>query len=169
MRERVVLDVAADVAQRLELRQRGARGAASGGEARRAPPTSARCSCGSASAARALSLKAGDGCTGAHAALADRRLGELAGQHLGHVAHGDLAALARQLAGHVHQAAEIAGEQQVGAGRGDVLGLALDDGVGDVGILDREGAAEAAAHIGIGHLDQLAGLRPSAAAGAAAR
>ena len=75
---------------------------------------------------------------------------ELAGQHLGDVAHCDRAALARQLARHVHQAAEIAGEQHVGAGRRDVLGLLLDDGVGDVGILDAEGAAEAAAHVGVG-------------------
>ena len=55
-----------------------------------------------------------------------------AGQHLGDVAHLDRAALALQLAGHVHQAAEIAGQQRVGAGRRDVGGLLADHGVGDL-------------------------------------
>ena len=120
---------------------------------------SARCSCVSPSAARALSLKAGDvDFMGVIGALADRRIAELAGQHLGHVAHGDFAALAGQLARHVHQAAEVAGQQHVGAGRRDLLRLALDDGVGDLGILDRERAAEAAAHLRIGQLDQLQAL-----------
>ena len=65
------------------------------------------------------------------------------------------AALALQLAGHVHQAAEVAGKQRGRAGRGDRFGLLLDDGVGDVGILDAERAAEAAAHIGVLQFDQL--------------
>ena len=73
-----------------------------------------------------------------------------AGQHLGDMAHLDVGAAARQLAGHVHQAAEIAGEQRRGAGRLDIAGLLVDDGVGDLGIFDREGAAEAAADVGIG-------------------
>ncbi len=42
------------------------------------------------------------------------------GQHLGDVAHPHRAAQALQLARHVEQAAEIAGQQRVGAGRGDI-------------------------------------------------
>ena len=52
-----------------------------------------------------------------------------------------------KLAGHVHQAAEVAGEQQVGAGTLDRLRLLPDDGVGDRRVLDAEGAAEAAADV----------------------
>ena len=55
-----------------------------------------------------------------------------AGQHLGDVAHGDRAALALELAGHVEQAAEIAGEQRVGAGGRDVGRLVADHLVGDL-------------------------------------
>ena len=66
-----------------------------------------------------------------------------------------VATLAGQLARHVHEAAEVACQQHVRAGGGDLLRLTLDDGIGDVGILDREGAAEAAAHVRIGKLDQL--------------
>ena len=36
----------------------------------------------------------------------------------------------------------------------DVLGLGVDDGAGDVAVLDREGAAEAAAHVAVLHLDE---------------
>ena len=38
-----------------------------------------------------------------------------AGQHFGDMAHLDRRALALQLAGHVHEAAEIAGQQRIGA------------------------------------------------------
>ena len=62
---------------------------------------------------------------------------------------------ALQLAGHVHEAAEVAREQRLGPGRGDVRRLRLDDGVGDVGILHAERPAEAAADISAGELDQL--------------
>src|ERR1051325_5749474 len=84
---------------------------------------SAFCSSGSASAALALS-----------------------------VARRDRLAVALQLARHVHQTAEIPGEQHGGAGRRGVRRLLLDDRVGDVRILDAEGAAEPAADVGIAHL-----------------
>ena len=72
-----------------------------------------------------------------------------AGEHFGDVTGYSPAALALQLAGHVHQAAEVAGEQRVRAGRRDVGGLLLDDRIGDVRILDAEGAAETAADVGV--------------------
>ena len=40
----------------------------------------------------------------------------------------------------------------------DVVGLLLDDGVGDLGVLDREGAAKAAADLVLVHLDELQAL-----------
>ena len=52
-----------------------------------------------------------------------------------------------ELARHVHQAAEIAGEQDLGACLLDGGGLLLDDGIGDVRVFDAEGAAEAAADV----------------------
>ncbi len=63
-------------------------------------------------------------------------------------------ALTLQLARHVHQAAEIAGEQGVGAGRDDLVALARDDRVGQFAVFDREGSAEAAADVGLVELDQ---------------
>ena len=54
------------------------------------------------------------------------------GQNLRHVAHRDRPALARKLAGHVHAAAEIAGEHGGRAGRLDLLRLGADDHVGNV-------------------------------------
>jgi hypothetical protein len=50
-----------------------------------------------------------------------------------------------QLARHVHQAAEIASEQRVGAGGGDIASILADHRVRDRRILHAEGAAEAAA------------------------
>src|ERR1700674_818862 len=76
---------------------------------------SARCSCTSTSAALALSLNAGDVMVfmGAHRAA----------KHLAAVAHRDPVALAREFARHVHQAAEVAGQQDVGAGGRNLLRL----------------------------------------------
>ena len=48
--------------------------------------------------------------------LADRRRGDVAGQHLGDMARLHGRAQALEPAGHVHQAAEIARQQQLGAG-----------------------------------------------------
>jgi hypothetical protein len=47
---------------------------------------------------------------------------------------------------------KIAGEQHVGAGCVDVADFLGDDGIGNVGILHAEGAAETAADIRIRHL-----------------
>ena len=61
----------------------------------------------------------------------------------------DRLAAARQLAGHVEQAAEIAGEQRVGAGaRRCRPPCRATMRVGDLRIFDAEGAAEAAADFG---------------------
>ena len=84
-----------------------------------------------------------------------RRLAHLAGEHLGDMAAGDWRALPRQLAGNVHQAAELAGQHQLRLRRFDVRRLCRHHGVGDVGELHREQPAEAAASFGAGHLDQL--------------
>ena len=63
-------------------------------------------------------------------------------------------ARALQLARHVHQAAEIAGEKGVGAGRDDLVALARDDCVGEFAVLDSEGYAEATADVGLVEFDQ---------------
>ncbi len=76
-------------------------------------------------------------------------------------------ALARELSGHVHQAAEIAGEQRIGAPQLRMSRLLLDDGVGDLAVFDRECAAKAAADLVLGHLDELQALSRWRAAGAA--
>ena len=156
MRQRVVLDVARRVAQRLELGQLG------DDLARRRSDDA-----GLDAVQRRLQLRVGER---ALRVLLERRRGAamlmmraascsslapIAGrvrharQHFGDVARLHRLAEPLQLARHVHQAAEIAGEQRVGAGRRDVLGLLGDDGVGDVRIFDAERAAEAAAHIGV--------------------
>src|SRR5579885_3190237 len=64
------------------------------------------------------------------------------------MAHAHAPALALQLAGHVEEAAEIAGEERVGAGGGDIGGLLRQHLVGNLRILDADGAAEAAADLG---------------------
>ncbi len=69
-----------------------------------------------------------------------------------------LAAVALQLARHVHQAAEIARQQNFGLRRLDVLRLLGDNGVRQIGVFDRERAAEAAAGFAILHLDQFEAL-----------
>ncbi len=156
MRQRVVLDVAALVAQGLELGQAGARGASTRGQSARhlrQRPLQLRVQQGRTGIA--LERRRGEG---AHGAPTNWRVAQFARQHLGHVARGDFPPLARQLARHVHQAAQIAGKQHVRAGFRDMPCLALDDGVGDLGVLDREGAAEAAAHVGIDELHELQAL-----------
>ena len=131
---------------------------------------SARCSCASPSAARALSLKAGEvdfmGVMGARRSP-DRRARRPAprprgGRQLLRPWRDSLPAM------FIRQPRSPASSDVRARGR-DLLRLALDDGVGDVGILDREGAAEAAAHVRVGQLDQLQALDRAQAAGAAAR
>lgn len=70
-----------------------------------------------------------------------------AGQHLGRMEGAHARALALELAGHVHQATEVATEQQARAAAVDRAGLLADDRVRDRRVLDAEGAAETAAHI----------------------
>ena len=166
MRERVVLDVARGVAQRLELGQAARHLAPARDEVDldevRAPSAAAA----SASAALAFSLKRGEVAMWRHGrrSASMRLLARSARRSPARPscrpaprrrgAPRSSLALALQLAGHVHQAAEIAGEQQAGAGRRDVRRLLGDDGVGDVGILDAERAAEAAADVGVAHLGE---------------
>jgi hypothetical protein len=50
--------------------------------------------------------------------------------------------------------AEIAGQQHRRAGGGDVSRLLGDDGIGDFAVFHGEGAAEAAARVGLVHLDE---------------
>ena len=87
---------------------------------------SAFCSEASASACAAADLKS---CAACHRPIAAQRLcrgaaiaGLIrhAGQHLGDMARFDVYALAREPAGDMHQAAEIAAEHGAGAGAGDV-------------------------------------------------
>ena len=63
-------------------------------------------------------------------------------------------ALPLELSGHIHQAAEIAGQQQVGLGLDDVGAFLFHHGVRDIGIFHGERAAEAATDLAIGHLDK---------------
>ena len=63
-------------------------------------------------------------------------------------------AVARQAAGHVQQAAHVAGEQEFGLGRFDVGGFFRHHARRDVGIFDAERAAEAAADFRLGHLGE---------------
>ncbi len=77
-----------------------------------------------------------------------------AGQDLGEVQRGDAAALPGQAAADVHQAGRVAAGAQLGAGAADVGGLVREHRRGDVRVLHREGAAEAAALVGLGQLGQ---------------
>ena len=170
MGERVVLDVARRC--RAAARTRAARRPPSRRLSMKPARTwpSAFCSCASASACLAFSLKAGEVISIALSPprrSAARRSCRRAPRRHGGSSTGDVLAL--QLARHVHQAAEIAGEQRAGAGRGDRRGLLLDDGVGDVGILDAERAAEAAADVGVRQLGRASARRRISAAGAAGR
>ena len=62
----------------------------------------------------------------------------------------DVMPLPLQLAGHIHQAAEITGEHNIGAGGGDRFGLLFNDGVGEFRVFHAKRAAKAATDIGIG-------------------
>src|SRR6185369_8911123 len=87
---------------------------------------SASCSWVSAMASVDFSTKSLEvGCSMA-SSLPDRGFVGHPGQDFGDVPYLDGAALALQLAGDVHQAAEIAGEQMPSAAGDDVGGLALD-------------------------------------------
>ena len=88
----------------------------------------------------------------------DRRLISHAGKHLRDMPRFNSRSLAFQLAGHVHQAAEIAGKQGSCARRVDIARFLLDDGVGDVRIFHAKCAAEAAADVGVLHFDELQSL-----------
>src|SRR5581483_2279364 len=77
------------------------------------------------------------------------------GENLGDVARLDGRAAACKAARDLHQAAEIAGEHASGPALFDGAQLLLEDRTGDVGIFDREGPAEAAAHLAVGKLDEL--------------
>ncbi len=59
--------------------------------------------------------------------------------------------LATQAAGHVQQAAKIAGDEEISAGGGDVGGFVRHHAGRDVWIFDAERAAEAAAEFGLRH------------------
>ena len=66
-------------------------------------------------------------------------------QDLGQVHHPDAGALPREHPADVHQAGVVAGDQHLGAGLADVPRLVGAHRHRGVGVLDREGAAEAAA------------------------
>ena len=74
------------------------------------------------------------------------------------MADRDRFAFALQLAGHVHEATEVARKQQVRAGCGNVVGLLADDHVRDRRIFDAERAAEPAANFGVPHFPDLESL-----------
>src|SRR5258706_11129936 len=129
-------------------------------------PASARWSCASSSAWRALSLneavvgftwysrgtaRASRRGTAAFSTLCNRRLTHFSGQHLRHVPSRDRPALAAQLAGHVHETAEIASEQEVGLGGRHIRGLLLYHRVRYVRGFDRKGAPVPAADLCISH------------------
>ena len=93
------------------------------------------------------------------------RLGVLGGgEDLGEVHDAYAGPLARQHPADVHQAGVVAGDQHLGAGVADVprlVGAHRDRGVG---VLQGEGAAEAAALLGVGQVDQGRGRAPPRAA-----
>ena len=73
-----------------------------------------------------------------------------AGEHLGDVLARAPAAAPVQAAVHVHAAAHVGDHDRVGAAGLDGVELAVEHRAGDVGHLDREQAAEAAADVGLG-------------------
>ena len=77
------------------------------------------------------------------------------GQDLGQVHHAYAGPLAGQRPADVHQAAVVAGDQHLRAGLAHVAGLVGDHRHRGVGVLDREGAAEAAALLGPRQLDEV--------------
>ena len=71
-------------------------------------------------------------------------------EHVGEWSDADRAAAAVQAAVHVHAAADVGDRDRVGAGGLDGVELAGEHLARDVGHLDREQAAEAAADLGFG-------------------
>jgi hypothetical protein len=55
----------------------------------------------------------------------------------------------------VQQAAQVAAQEGVGAGLGQAGELVVGEAAGDLGVFHAEAAAEAAAHLGVGHLGEL--------------
>src|SRR5229473_8669302 len=76
------------------------------------------------------------------------------GQYFSDVARLDRAAESRQLAGDVQEAAEVAGEDRIGAGRNDLGRLVGDHLVGDFRVFDAERAAKPAAYFGLCQLKE---------------
>jgi hypothetical protein len=64
-------------------------------------------------------------------------------------------AAALQAPGQVQQAAQVAAEEGVGAGLGQAGELVVGEAAGDLRVFHAEAAAEAAAHLGVGHLGEL--------------
>jgi hypothetical protein len=79
----------------------------------------------------------------------------LHGQDLGQVHHADAGARVAQAAADVHQAGVVGGGADVGAGVDDPPQLVGQHRRRRVGVLDREGAAEAAALLGGRQLDEV--------------
>ena len=126
MGERMVLDVAGAVAQRLEFRQRAAAAARLSMKPLRDIAASPSAAAGRASARGGVLLEGGGGDLHASASLGRPPIGGPSVMPASTSATWRTSmprALALQLAGHVHQAAEVAGQQHVGAGRLDVAGL----------------------------------------------
>ncbi len=122
--------------------------------ATRPPGSLARAACrrSSASAAAALSRKvAGWRSPCLNRGVADRGIGEFAGENFGNVAAGQ-AALAGQLARDMHEAAEIAGEEKLRVGADGRVGLAGHDRVRDISILFRRRGRRSRSRLGILHL-----------------
>src|ERR1700688_3714940 len=81
------------------------------------------------------------------ALFSESRAATHAGYDFGSMQNANFRAVARQLARHVHQAAEVATEQHVGAGGRDSLRLLADYCIRDRWVFDAERSAKAAAHV----------------------
>jgi hypothetical protein len=77
------------------------------------------------------------------------------GENLGQVDRPDAGPHPRQAAADVHQAGGVAGGAQLGTGGQHVAHLVSQHGCRSVGVLERERAAESAALVGGGQLDQV--------------
>ena len=152
MVERVVLDGAARVAQLPRIPAAPATALARLSMKLARTCFSARCSCGSASAARGILLEAvgGDLHGSAFRRFADGGTVGHAGEHL-----GDMAGLRRRSrrASACRPCSGGSRDRRRAGCRRRLPAIAsvfrVDDGVGDVGILDAERAAEAAADVGV--------------------
>ena len=164
MGERVVLDVARAVAQRLELGQPVGHVPARGAMKFTSTNVSAFCSRVVGKRRRGIVLEARRVVTATVIAWlpADLRVGArsaassvMPAEHFGDVAHLRSRAPSRcSLPAMFIRQPRSPASSRLGAGRRDVGGLLGDDGVGDVGVFDAEGAAEAAADIGVAHFDE---------------